>query len=661
MSRPVLLALFVAALLLRAETVSAQSRFAVLVGVGAYHPATAVEGMTSTPGGDGSIDLKSPPNDVALMSDVLSYYGFDDKNSLVLTDAKATRQAIIDAVRKNLLMLPAGSLAVFYFSGHGSALKGKDGQGEWIDETIVPHDGRIGGEAPRDIIDDEVYGWIDVLNRRAVTAVFIFDSCFSGGIGRISGVEKKALPAVVETSRRPNRDGVTSLRTSGVPGRAVVILTASEAQEPAQGVLTKGRYQGVFTTALRDSLLARDQALPPPVKWGDAMDRVVSALKPDPNERPVQSPRIYGARDAPIFDSKAPFTNSVAAKRVAPDRAVMAAGSDLGITQGSVFKLFKEGQIPWASSNVFEAKAKVAKVTANEAELEVLDNGKLGSDTLAAVEFEYAVPERRIKVSIPGPGQIDPFDRKAIVAGLGKFAEISDGPADLKVSLVKDQWRLATKDGKDVGGMIADGDTELLRSELGKRFADYARWMRLSDWKRAGTDGPKIEYRLSQATPAGPKLIEAADIAKAKITANASIQLLVENRGAQPIQVDALLLRPNFTIDVCPLGVLASRQELATEVVEMQAGQAAWKIVVSDPAQHLSLLFLKSESGARSAVASLEDEFARVWNGISAQSRSLATGQPLWKTLDVPFQVAASQQAPVAGSLPRRCIGLPQK
>lgn len=133
---PRMLLLGVLALLnLPSEGFAAEPRFAVLVGVGTYHPESVAEGIT--PASGGGLNLKSPPNDVALMNDVLSRYGFDSRNTVTLKDADATRDRITAAVRDNLLTLKAGSLAVFYYSGHGSALRGSDAGGEWIDETIT--------------------------------------------------------------------------------------------------------------------------------------------------------------------------------------------------------------------------------------------------------------------------------------------------------------------------------------------------------------------------------------------------------------------------------------------------------------------------------------------------------------------------------------------
>jgi hypothetical protein len=666
MSRALRFVLLLAALLLLHSGMSqAADRFAVLVGIGKYDPATVVPGRTVAPGAGSSIDLKGPPNDLVLMQEVLSYYSFNDRNTKVLADARATRQGIIDAVKQHLLSLSSGSLAVFYYSGHGSALKSRDGHGESTDETIVPYDGRIGGQDPRDIVDDEIYHWIEVLNANGITVVFILDSCFSGGSARVDSGdvdETKTIPAAGAPSRG-DRDGVFSLRTGGVPGRggAVAILTASEADELSRSSLTSRGHLGVFTAALRDALLPNERVAPP-VKWGEAMDRVAAALKPDGTVR--QKPRIFGNRDAPIFDSEGPFSNSVKAERVAADHATMSAGSDLGVTEGSVFKLFGKGQIPWLSSPTYEARAKITRLTATSAELQVIDDRPLTSEALAAVEFEYVIPGRKIRVAVPPRGKINPFDRSAIVSGLGKFADISEGPAELQVSLQNGLWMLETVDGREVGGSFPSGNSELLRAEIGTRFSEYARWMRLIDWKRRGVSGaPQVRYRLSLDTPNGPKLIEAADLAGAKIPAGSRLQLFVENREPRKVQIDVLLLRPNFTIGVCPLGLAERGQELSTEPVELgaQAGAAAWKIIVSDPAQKLSFLFLANDGARATGTASLEDEFARVWNGVGAQPRAVPDGQAFWKTLDVPFQVTAAPVQTSIRAAPKRCLGVSEK
>jgi hypothetical protein len=643
----------------------AASRFAVLVGVGEYDPNTEVGGVVQSADPNHGINLKSPPNDLALMTEVMAYYGFNDKNSVTISDADATREGITDAVNKNLLTLSAGSLAVFYFSGHGSALKGKDDQGEWNDETIVPYDGRVKGQPARDIVDDEIYRWIDQLSQKSISTVFIFDSCFSGGIARLGGSEVKSLPALTEEKRTSARDGIPSLRTGAVPSQqnAVVILTASDADQPAQGVIFKDQFQGVFTTALHNALLPEERSAPP-VTWNEAIARITATLRPAPGERPIQVPHLYGSRDAPIFDSDGRFSNSIDVHRISTIKANLLAGSDLGVTIGSVYKLFGPTQIAWRSSDVFEALATVSGVTAQGAELDVISPYLLNSDALVAVEFEYAVPDHKTKLQLPPRGQMDPFDRAAIMSRLGRVSEVTEVAPELILSAIDGGWQLLTVDSKLVGAPVMTDSSDALSGEIGLRLADYARWKRLSAWRRPGVGSSKLDYRISYQLADEAKILEEDGLQNAKIPAGATVRLLVENRGTQRIKIDALLLRPNFTIDVCPIGVSLPKQELGTEslVLGPQLGPAIWKIVVSDPAQNMSLLFLNSESGSRSGFASLGNEFARLWSGANVSSRGPSPSGNLWRTIDVPFDVVTASNSKSASiNKDHRCIGLPQK
>jgi hypothetical protein len=640
----------------------AAARYAVIVGVGEYDPRTEAGGVVQA--ADRSANLKSPANDVGLISEVLSYYGFDDKNSTILLNADATRDKIINAVKSKLLVLPPGSLAVFYFSGHGSALTGHDNQGEWNDETIVPYDGRVRGQPARDIVDKEIYDWIEQLHRKSIGSVFIFDSCFSGGIARVGGGELKSLPALQESTRSPDRDPGPSLRTGATPdkGSAVVILTASDANEPAQGVLIKDRYQGVFTTALRNALLPISQS--PPTKWADVITSVLSALKPSQDEEPIQSPHLYGTSDAPVFDSVGPFSNSSDARRLSSTDAVLSVGSDLGVTEGSIYKLFGAGQVPWRASPTFEAMARVMSTTPQRASLKVLDTYLLHSDALSAVEYEYATPDFKIKVRMPAPGTVDPFDRATIVSGLARYAEVSEADPELVLWFGDGHWELRTASGKQVGAWNASDDSRLLSEEIGRRLADYSRWKRLTAWKRPSVVQPRLDYEISYRTKDGVQTLEGDDLRGATIPPGVIVQLLVENRSLQRIKLDALLLRQDFYIDVCPIGIAEPREELATEPVTLSdfPGVGAWKIIVSDPARNLSLLFLNTESGARSATDSLSDELARLWNGVRSSSRGASTLDSFWSTVDIPFSVMVSVDSEGKAQLAeKRCVGVPQK
>ena len=144
-------------------------RYALLVGVGDY-PGLGPAGAQS--------DLRGPRTDTETMRALLvDTYGFDPAHVVVLEDAEATREGVVEAVRRHLGQAgPAGS-AVFYYSGHGmqiptDALTAEpDGQ----DESLVLW-GRGGDVAT--LLDFELGALLDSL--QAGHTVAVLDNCFSG-------------------------------------------------------------------------------------------------------------------------------------------------------------------------------------------------------------------------------------------------------------------------------------------------------------------------------------------------------------------------------------------------------------------------------------------------------------------------------------------------
>ena len=496
------------------------------------------------------------------------------------------------------------------------------------------------------------------MNRRSITAIFIFDSCYSGGIARLGGAEIRSLPGLEESARPSARDETPSLRTDAVPSgaSAVVILTASNADEPAQGSLHDGRYQGVFTTAFHDALLPADGV--PPVKWSEVLDGVVKSLTPNPNDSPIQTPHVYGAKFARIFDSDGPFSNAIDARLVSSTEATLLAGSDVGITKGSAFKLFGQGQVPWRGSPDFEATAEVTDVTPQSARLRPT-GGVLKSASLAAVESYYALPDGKIKVQIPRQGDVDPFDRAAVAAALGDRAEITDVAPELVLSSSRALWKLATADGKDVGTFSAAAiNSDDLGAEIGQRFVEYARWRRLSAWKRPGLGGSNFVIRLKYQASDGPKLLRAESLKETPVPSGVPVQLIVENRGAQRVRIDVLLL---------PAGLPHRRMPDRRCRTPARVRDRACRPRFAAGRRRLEGHRVGSDAEPQSSVPehrgdgalggdSLEDEFARLWNGVSASSRS-AQADSFWNTVDIPFKVIRGNTSALQAR-DQKCIGI---
>ena len=144
-------------------------RYAVLVGVGDY------PGLGPRAAQD---DLYGPRTDVETMRNLLvDSYGFDPAHVVVLEDAEATREGVVEAVRRHLGQAGPDGTAVLYYSGHGMQVptKALNAEPDGQDESLVLW-GR-GGEVAT-LLDYEVGALADGL--RAGHTVFILDNCFSG-------------------------------------------------------------------------------------------------------------------------------------------------------------------------------------------------------------------------------------------------------------------------------------------------------------------------------------------------------------------------------------------------------------------------------------------------------------------------------------------------
>jgi hypothetical protein len=625
-----------------------RERAAVMVGVGTYHPDTV-----------NRQNLDGVPNDLALMQEVLAQYGFVSDDETTLVDDQASRDAIIGAIQQKLLSLDRGSFGVFYFSGHGSKVKGGDVVGAWENETIVPYDGRVSGQPIRDIRDVEIYGWLKELDARGIRAVFIFDSCYSGGIAR-AGTVFKSMPDATDTRRPPDADSGHIMRTDQFPdATALTVLTASSAFEPAavKKVERSGQWRSEFTGLLYDVLVSPSSK--PPAIWGQLIDRVRELLKAG-GDSAVQKPQLFGAQNAPVFGSK-PFSSSVPATRTSATSALLAAGSDLGVTIGSIYKLFGD-QVPWRGSEEFEAKAKVTSVDHQTAVLSVMDRRELTSPELRAVEFDYAIPRFRFKRS--GASELSPLDEAAISEALKAFnapAREDEPELNVVLSVVSSQLQLATSDGEAIGMPIELADGAAILDALKRRLANYARWLRLSAWKRSSPVPANLSYQLAYRSGQAERVIDGTEFETSGVPAGASVRLSVTNEGVRAVNVDSILLRPDFGIEVCPGGVIERNGRQPTEEVWIgsRPGVGDWKLIISSPtSRKIDLTFLGTDRNARAAGGSLETELSDIWdNARSVSSRGISPPSE-WRIVDVPFKIAKSTTIPGGRAPEGRCLNL---
>ncbi len=188
--------------------------------------------------------------------------GFSKDKVHLLLDENATKVNIEDAL-KNYLPKNAGkdSLALVFFAGHGTPetdLTGHSDDG--VEKYIVPYD------ADLDRISATCFPMSDFTkvfsSIRAKRAIFLIDSCFSGG-----GAGKGAVPDVLQRTFPSSRKNFRALTVSpkflkdlvDTPqGYGKVIVTASQSNEQALELPRMGH--GLFTYYLLEGLEGKADA-----------------------------------------------------------------------------------------------------------------------------------------------------------------------------------------------------------------------------------------------------------------------------------------------------------------------------------------------------------------------------------------------------------------
>jgi hypothetical protein len=167
------------------------TKYAIVIGISDYP-------------GNGS-DLTCSDDDAEDMALALNHtYGFTDSNIIRLVDCNgteasgkplvATRQNILSAIEAVGAKVTANDEVVFFFSGHGGNGRANDGDDEKIDECIWSHDGS--NFVP--IWDGELKAAFSGYNTSRI--VFIFDSCYAGGMTDLAAPGRVIAMASSENS-----------------------------------------------------------------------------------------------------------------------------------------------------------------------------------------------------------------------------------------------------------------------------------------------------------------------------------------------------------------------------------------------------------------------------------------------------------------------------
>jgi hypothetical protein len=252
---PVIFSVIVAAIILTAATtiVNAQQRRALLIGINTYAPN---EEAAMAKGSDWK-NLKGALNDVEAIESILEKYCmFDEDNIIVLTEAKATREGIMNGITNLMNVSKKGDIAFIYYSGHGAQVRNTlapDPQDQQTDEAIVPYDAIDGVKYIR---DKEIGKIFNQMLDKGILLTAVFDCCHSGSI-------TKGFPsAEPDLSKKLPMDTMDVKDTTRIDEpykRGALILSASQDNEVAKETIKgedttpHGAFTKAFIRALRES------------------------------------------------------------------------------------------------------------------------------------------------------------------------------------------------------------------------------------------------------------------------------------------------------------------------------------------------------------------------------------------------------------------------
>ena len=204
--------------------------------------------------------LRGCVNDVALVRDVLkTYFGVPNEHIHVLVDRRATKARIVSRLEGMIARAEPGDVLVFYFSGHGSQIRDRDGDelADGLDEIICPYD--MDWDRGTGLVDDDLEAIFATLPRGVVLEAF-FDCCFWGAGTRGLEAEQarqglrpdvRYLPPPFDIAARAEGDEerLARNRISGAVRFAPhnVVWGASHEGQPAAEDVFDGHTNGVFT------------------------------------------------------------------------------------------------------------------------------------------------------------------------------------------------------------------------------------------------------------------------------------------------------------------------------------------------------------------------------------------------------------------------------
>lgn len=467
---PFLACVLVAAVVLAPAALA--DRHALLIGASDYR--------------NGIPPLDGPPNDVALLYQVLMERGFEPDNVRTLVDrvpegaphtasGRPTRTGILSQLDSLTARAAADDFVLIYLSGHGSQQPAAQDptEGDGLDEVFLPSD--VGEWSRSDkgfenvLVDDELGRKIAAIRRKGAFVWVVIDSCNSGTMTRavqdnairVKRVDPIRLGLPEELAIRPpdvalepprqNRTAASAFldELAGEP-RVGGLVTFFAAQDYELAIETRisrvsedGAWRSLFSTVLGQAILRGG------VQSYEELARHVMAGY-DNFGRDAPSPLFEGDLDRPLFGEIGETEPRLIASLAEDGSLRMAAGTLHGLRVGSTVALFPFADDPAGPI----VRARIAESGLVESRLVLLEGDIYDlPDRMTAVQESKVIPTT-VRVARPylsdSPSAkriskaLDRLAAETAESGSGKWSFVPpDGEADIYLRLAEGRiWYL---------------------------------------------------------------------------------------------------------------------------------------------------------------------------------------------------------------------------
>lgn len=550
----------------------AQTKKALLIGIGNY-PAE---------GGWGSL---SSHNDISLIKNTLAERGFQKDQILELADQKATRNGILDMIRKEFLnRVQANDIAYFHFSGHGQQKQDFEADElDGLDECIVPYDSpkkfqKGVYEGQNLITDDELGKALQAVRQKLGPKGQLFvvlDACHSGtgtrGMSRARGAtEIMADPEFLRNklNNAPSPDKPEAQFEDGASSRMapMVVFSGSAPNQLNYEMKTEaGEQYGSLSYALAKHLTKAGTE----TSYRALFDQVrleMSAIAP------LQNPQCEGELDLEIANGKllekpAYYKTS---GMMSDTEILVRAGEIHGLIPGTELGLFPPDTRDITSVEAY-AKGRVIKAYPSESKV-LLE--KPVSREIADKAWVYVTQQSfgdlSVKLSLEITDQAMREGLESVLFSKSYITRDQQAPELLlKTIPEKDQLTIYSKEGYEIETIPCKGmQMEFIANKALKAVRRYMRGESMRKMELEGSD-IRVSFKIIPVDSIGTetdsdkmKFLSMDASGVKKLTTSSKVRILIINEGIKPAYFNLIDLQPDNRYEVIIPGPNSNPEEM---------------------------------------------------------------------------------------------------